>query len=199
MPTAKQQLRNRLREQRRALSCAYVADRSQRISRHLIAAPIFQRARTIILYSSTDKEVNTEAIWHEARRQDKRVYYPCLTSDRGEIEFVLRDDRQPLVPGVFGILVPPGNEILQWVAATDVVLSPGVGFDPAGHRLGRGRGYYDRAFRGVLSEAIRVGLAYDFQVVSDIPADDGDETVDYLVTETGCLMCSPQSAAPPST
>ena len=110
--------------------------------------------------------------------------------DKQEVEFVRRHDNEHLIPGVFDILVPPGENLLTSVAPTDLVLIPGVGFDRAGHRLGRGRGYYDRALRGVLAGALRVGLAHECQVVSHIPVDEHDERVDYIVTEERLIECA---------
>ena len=191
--TAKQRLRDRLRMQRRALPYADVVERSRRISRVFGASAIFRDARQVILYSPTENEVDTEAIWQHARQEGKRVYYPRLTTDRQEIEFVLRSEGKPLVPGAFDIPVPQGDELLAGVTATDVVVTPAVAFDSAGHRLGRGRGYYDRAFRSVLAGALRVGVAYAFQIIDEVPADIRDERVDYVVTEAGCLECTPQS------
>ncbi len=150
---------------------------------------MFHRARQISLYNSDENEVDTEGLWQAARRQGKYVYYPRVTVDKQDVEFVRRHDNEPLIPGVFDLLVPPGEDILRSVARTDLVLIPGVGFDRAGHRLGRGRGYYDRALRGVLAGALRVGLAHECQVVPHIPADPHDECVDYIVTEKRLIEC----------
>lgn len=194
MPTsiAKQRLRAHLRTQRRALSDAEVVAQSRRISRAFGASATFRDARQVVLYSPTENEVDTEAIWQHACGQGKRVYYPRLTTDRQEIEFVLRSKGQPLVPSAFGIPVPPGGTLLADVTATDVVVTPAVAFDRAGRRLGRGRGYYDRAFRGVLAGALRVGVAYGFQIVDEVPSDGRDEMVDYVITEAGWLECTSQ-------
>ena len=191
--TAKQRFRDRLRMQRRVLPCADVVERSRRIFQALGASAIFRDARQVILYSPTENEVDTEAIWQHARQEGKRVHYPRLTTDRREIEFVLRSEGQPLVPGAFDIPVPQGDELLAGVTAADVVVTPAVAFDRAGRRLGRGRGYYDRAFRSVLAGALRVGVAYAFQIIDEVPSDIRDERVDYVVTEAGCLECTPKS------
>lgn len=190
--TAKQRLRGHLRMQRRTLSDTDVAARSRHISRAFGASTIFRDARQVVLYSPTDNEVDTEAIWQHACRQGKRVYYPRLTTDRQEIEFVLRSEGQPLVPGAFGIPVPPGGTLLADMTATDVVVTPAVAFNRAGCRLGRGRGYYDRAFRGVLAGALRVGVAYGFQIIDEVPSDSRDEPVNCIVTEASWLECTSQ-------
>ena len=190
MLAEKRRLRTLLRQQRLALSAQDVRKNSQRIAARLCVQAMFHQARQILLYSPDENEVDTEGLWQEARRQGKYVYYPRVTADKQEVEFVRRHDNEPLIPGVFDILVPPGENLLTSVAQTDLVLIPGVGFDRAGHRLGRGRGYYDRALRDILAGALRVGLAHDYQIVAHIPIDEHDERVDYIVTEKRLVECA---------
>lgn len=189
MLAEKQRLRTLLGQQRRALSAQAVKKNSRRIADRLRAQAMFHQARQVLLYSSDDNEVDTEGLWWAARRRGIAAYYPRVTADKQKVEFVRRHDNEPLIPGIFDILVPPGEDLLTGVAQTDLVLIPGVGFDRAGHRLGRGRGYYDRALRGVLAGALRFGLAYECQVVSHIPVDPHDERVDYIVTEERLIEC----------
>lgn len=189
MPIEKKRLRALLLQQRRQLSAQEVSANSQRILAHLRAFPPFLLARTVVLYSAEIDEAQTEAIWQEAMNQGKVVYYPRIIADRSNLEFVRRYADAPLIPGMFNIPIPPGNDLLSELQTTDVVLTPGVGFDRKGGRLGRGKGYYDRAFRGVLASACRVALAYEFQILPTIPTDPTDERVHYIVTETETYDC----------
>jgi 5-formyltetrahydrofolate cyclo-ligase len=189
MQNEKKQLRARLRALRRNLSQPEVEEKSRLIFGQLRNFPPFLQAMTIVLYNADENEVQTEAIWQEALRQNKAVYYPRITADKADLEFVRRLPADQLVPGMFGILIPPGNDLLTGLSETDVVLTPGVGFDLHGHRLGRGRGYYDRAFRGVLAGALRFALAYEHQMVSVIPTTADDEPVHYVVTEARLIRC----------
>ena len=190
MLAEKRRLRVLLRQRRRALSARDVEENSQRITARLCAQAMFHQARQVLLYSPDENEVETEGLWQAACRRGIAVYYPRVTADKQAVEFVRRHDNEPLIPGVFDIPVPPGEDLLTSVSWTDLVLIPGVGFDRAGHRLGRGRGYYDRALRGVLAGALRVGLAHEFQVVSHVPVDPHDERVDYIVTEKRLIACA---------
>ena len=190
MLAEKRRLRTLLRQRRRALSAQDVRKNSQRIAARLYAQAMFHQARQILLYSSDENEVETEGLWQAACRRGIDVYYPRVTADKQEVEFVRRHDNEPLIPGVFDIPVPPGEDLLTSVAQTDLVLIPGVGFDRAGHRLGRGRGYYDRVLRDLLAGALRVGLAHDYQIVSHIPIDEHDQRVDYIVTEKRLIECA---------
>ncbi len=189
MPTKKPRLRSLLLKKRRQLSAQEVNDASQRILAHLRMFPPFLRAQTIVLYSAETDEIQTEAVWQEAVQQGKAVYYPRITTDRADLEFVRRFPDVPLIPGTFNIPIPPGNDLLTTLQTTDVVLTPGVGFDRRGHRLGRGKGYYDRAFRGPLVNAVRVALTFACQLLPEIPAGAEDECVHYLVTETEIVHC----------
>jgi 5-formyltetrahydrofolate cyclo-ligase len=189
MQEEKKQLRSLLRAQRRSLSPQEVTEKSRLITERLFGLKLFQQASTVVLYSADENEVVTEATWREALWQGKAVYYPRISTDRTNLEFVRRFPGAKLMPGAFGILIPPSNDLLHSLQATDVVLTPGVGFDEQGHRLGRGKGYYDRAFRGVLAGARRIALAYEFQVVPAIPAGRDDEPVQWIVTESRLIRC----------
>lgn len=185
----KKRLRVLLRSRRRSLLSADVKEKSQHIFEQLCAFDPFQKAQTIACYSANENEVLTAAIWQGANTQGKAVYYPRITGDTADLEFVRRYPGERLVPGTFGILIPPGENLLNGEQRADVVLVPGVGFDRQGHRLGRGRGYYDRALRGVLAGALRVALSYEFQLMPEIPVGPQDEAVDYIITETGLIRC----------
>jgi 5-formyltetrahydrofolate cyclo-ligase len=190
MRPEKKQLRTQLRAQRRALSAQDVQEKSRAIADRLLAFSPFQQASTIVLYNADENEVVTEALWRAAVEHKKAVFYPRISANRQHLEFVRREPGAQLVVGTFNILIPPGDELLAGLASTDMVLTPGVGFDLHGHRLGRGKGYYDRAFRGVLAGALRVALAYELQVVPEIPAGPDDERVDWIVTEERLVRCS---------
>lgn len=185
----KQSLRTLLRARRRSLSLAEVRAMSQRIAERLVVMPQFLRADSLVLYNANDHEVETDMIWQAAMRQGKVVYYPRISTDRASLEFIRRRPGDTLTPGTFGIVIPPGDELLAALQPTDIVLTPGVGFDERGHRLGRGKGYYDRAFRGVLAGAVRIAPAYELQVVPAIPTGPADEKVDWIMTEKRLIEC----------
>ncbi len=193
MSEEKQFLRTLLRARRRSLSLADVRALSQRIAERLIMMPQFVRADSLVLYNANDHEVETDLLWQAAIQQGKSVYYPRISADRASLEFIRRRPDDTLIPGTFGILSPSGDELLTGLQPTDVVLTPGVGFDEKGHRLGRGKGYYDRAFRGVLSGAVRIAPAYELQIVPTIPAGPADEQVDWIVTEKRKMECRMQN------
>lgn len=186
----KKQLRSFLRKRRRDLSPHEVIESSRLVTQRLLTFAPFRQASTVVLYNADENEVVTEAIWQAAVKQDQAVYYPRITADKADLEFVRRYPGEQLVLGTFNILIPSGNQLLLGMQPSDIVLTPGVGFDEKGHRLGRGKGYYDRAFRGVLADALRVALAYELQMVSTLPSGPEDERVQWIVTESRLLACS---------
>ena len=168
-------------------------EKSRRICDRLQTFAPFEAAIRLVLYAADDKEVQTEAVW--AAAQSKAVYYPRVSLDRSRLEFVRRYPHDRLVTGLFGIPVPPGNERLApGQGGHTLVLTPGLGFDAEGRRLGRGKGYYDRAFGRVLAGALRVAVAYDCQVVDRIPSSPHDEGVDWIVTESRLIDCRAERA-----
>lgn len=132
----------------------------------------------------------------------KHVYLPVLSSDRhGRLEFAryLPDSR--MLPNRFNIPEPqvvPGS--LVSARALDLALTPLVGFDSTGGRLGMGGGYYDRTFaflrnRRHWKKPHLIGLAYDFQRVSHLERKAWDVPLEAVVTETGIRLCSGDDSA----
>jgi 5-formyltetrahydrofolate cyclo-ligase len=107
-----------------------------------------------------------------------------------EVQLFRLEAISELVPGTFGILEPtaelrelPPRQVLP--SQIDLALVPGVVFDRQGNRLGYGRGFYDRLLRQLPREVLRVGLAFECQVVEELPVEPHDERMDWLVTEAG--------------
>ena len=197
MQKDKKKLRSLLRKRRRDLPQADVQQKSRFIFERLQTLPLFQNATTVVSYAADENEVQTEAIWRAAIQNNKAVYYPRFSLDRTNLEFVRRYPNDVLIPGTCSILIPPGNDTLEAGHDKDtVVVTPGVGFDTNGRRLGRGKGYYDRTFLwGALAGAVRVALAYELQIVPTIPSGSRDAHVDWIVTEERWIDCSAKETA----
>jgi 5-formyltetrahydrofolate cyclo-ligase len=102
-----------------------------------------------------------------------------------------------LVAGAFGIREPRGDlpAVGQEERCSEGVLwlVPGVAFDAAGHRLGRGRGYYDRLLAGVRGPC--VGVAWEWQVIGHVPASAHDVPMGWIVTDTRTIACGSGAAS----
>lgn len=108
------------------------------------------------------------------------------------LEWARVDEWDALAPGPFGIPAPPPEAPAAILEPGDVVLVPGLAFDAAGWRLGRGGGFYDRAFPPGVPGPLLVGVAYAFQLVDLVPHDSRDRRVDAIVTERGLVWVEAQ-------
>jgi 5-formyltetrahydrofolate cyclo-ligase len=178
----KRSIRDELLARRRHLAVETCLGRSLAAQQTLLLTPEFVAATVVALYSPVRNEVFTEEIFTEARRCGKTLTYPRI---RGTLlEFVEVRERQELEPGAYGILEPGGGQVVQ-LAALELIVVPGVAFDLAGHRLGYGKGFYDRFLhehRGQL-----VGLCFDFQLVEKLPVEAHDVRMNMVVTEERTL------------
>jgi 5-formyltetrahydrofolate cyclo-ligase len=106
----------------------------------------------------------------------------------GRLEFAPVERWEDLRPGRYGVLEPASEALV--LGPADLVVVPGLAFDLAGHRLGRGAGYYDRTFAGRSRRPRLVGFAHAFQLLDAVPHGAGDCAVDAVVTEAGIHCCS---------
>lgn len=147
----------------------------------------FREARCLALYSAIHNEVSTDEILGQALDRGKSLVFPRVSGE--DLEFVLIESPSELVSGAFGVKEPKSCNLVP-VEKLDLIVVPGVVFDQRGHRLGYGRGYYDRALAKCQSHCMKVGFAYDFQLVEELPATDYDETLSMLFTESQTLNFS---------
>jgi len=133
----------------------------------------------VFAYFPVRGEVDPRPLMRRALREGRTVVLPRVTGPR-DMEFVAIRGFGGRVPGPFGIPEPrPGAKISP--SRADIMVVPGLAFTPDGHRLGYGGGYYDRLLRGRPFPA--VGLAFESQVVPQLPRHRGDEALDAFVTE----------------
>jgi len=144
----------------------------------------------LVIFLSFGSEIDTRPVISGLFAENSPDLLLLLPSLRRSKEIVLRPWRKddPLTPGPFGILEPETRESVS-PGEVDLFILPGVGFDRAGHRLGYGRGYYDRLLSRSGVGGLRAGLAFSEQVVPEIPSGPGDIPVQYLVTEKGWVAC----------
>jgi 5-formyltetrahydrofolate cyclo-ligase len=149
------------------------------------ALPEAREARAVGLYAGLPDELPTRPLFEAVRDARKTALLPrCLDDDR--LAFVAVERWGDLVPGRHGVPEPEGEP--ETLGPEDVVAVPGVAFDAAGRRLGRGRAYYDRTFPpGAAGGPWLVGVGYAFQVVDRVPAAPHDRRVEAVLTERETL------------
>lgn len=147
----------------------------------------FDKAEVIGVYKACFGEVETDDIFLTAQSRGKTVLYPRTDRKQRKLDFGVVKDIGSLVPGEYDIPEPARDS--EWVSPgeIDLLIMPGVAFDRQGGRLGMGGGYYDRILAKLEKNTVRMGLAYEFQIVDHVPLDEYDERVDCLVTESGIL------------
>ncbi len=179
-------LRQEMLAARRGLSAEDRAAASRAIAARVIALPAFAAARTVAVYRPMGAEVDTAPIVASALGAAKRVAWPRIAGGAPGLGFAACFPAE-LVPGPRGTLAPPPGAPEVPPASLDLVLVPGLAFDAAGRRLGRGGGYYDSALAAVAGRTLLVGLAFDCQIAPEIPVDPHDARVDLVATESRLL------------
>ena len=190
-----------LRREIRRRKQQYTPSQLEELSEPIIARlrPHLVDARVIMAYYSLPDEVNTHQLLDDLVAEGKTVLLPKVL-DATTMELRRYTGPHDLAPGPFGILEPTGSpfHLSTFSPSIDVAIIPGIAFDAQGHRLGRGRGYYDRFLRtmgtvpSVRSAAnyrgtvpsVRpclLGLCFDFQKVPSVPVDPTDIPVNQVI------------------
>lgn len=146
----------------------------------------FTQARCIALYAPIRNEVDTGLLFDEARRLGKRVLYPRVCGEAMRFHEVT--DAACLEQGAFGILEPCATGAGYPPDEADLIVVPGVAFDTTGHRIGFGKGYYDRCLFRLGKTPVLVGLCHDFQLLEQIPSEGHDIRMQYLVTDRRTVL-----------
>jgi 5-formyltetrahydrofolate cyclo-ligase len=171
----KDELRQQIRQQKRQFTPEQLAELSLPVLARL--RPLLAEAQTIMAYYSLSDEVCTHQLIDELVAEGKTVLLPKVLDDE-TMEWRYYTCYDDLKEGAFHIMEPVGG-LFTGKDQIDVVLVPGIAFDAIGHRLGRGKGYYDRFLQSV--PAIKkIGVCFDFQKVDEVPSEAHDIKVDIV-------------------
>ena len=152
---------------------------------HLAMWIDWHRAKTVAAYCALDSEPHVLTPWPEA----KTVLLPRIEADALDLRVV--GGPGELIEGRFGISEPPPHAPRAQPKA-DFILVPGLAFDPAGGRLGRGGGFYDRFLAGF--EGVKVGVCFPELLVDEIPMEEHDVRMDFVVTSEGIICCDSENS-----
>lgn len=173
----KQTLRAQIRAAKRQHSSAQLADFSNNLCIKILNMPAYQSAHTLLLYSPLQDEADVSPIIDNAYKNGKTVLLPKVVGD--DLELHIYKGVDTLERGAFGILEPTGEVFLDY-NQIELAIVPGMAFDKAGHRLGRGKGYYDRLLPS-LKNAYKIGVCFPFQYLDEIPNEEHDVVMDEVV------------------
>jgi 5-formyltetrahydrofolate cyclo-ligase len=185
----KKDIRSTILKKRNGMSLSEVLEKSKQIKLQLFHMEEFKEAKTILFYVSYDNEVYTHEMIKESLKMRKQVVVPKTDKNNRTIicsSLLTGDD---LSPGAYTIL-EPRQECVNKVSleSIDLIIIPGVAFDCRGNRIGHGMGYYDRLLQKKTS-AHRLGLAFEFQIVENIPSEKHDIKIEKIITEERIIIC----------
>lgn len=159
---------------------------SAQIRDRLKEQAIWKKAGSVLFFAPLPDEVDVWPLLEDALTGGKIAALPRFDSTGNcYVACQVKNLRSELVPGQFGIREPGAHCIEIPFNRLDWVLVPGVGFDLQGRRLGRGRGFYDRLLADV--DGIKCGIAFDEQVVNEVPAGPSDVRLNFILTPTRCV------------
>jgi len=181
---SKKALRTQIKTRLQQLGRDEIARRSIGAARQLLAEPEYQQAEVVMVYLSLPTEADTTPLVLDAWRQHKRVLAPQIGwESRCMMPVQIRNLDTDVATNQYGVR-EPARGVPCPIELVDLVVVPGLGFDGAGNRLGRGRGYYDRFLGNAKFRGVACGFALEEQVVDGIPTNERDVPVSMLVTDS---------------
>jgi 5-formyltetrahydrofolate cyclo-ligase len=193
-------IRKRLRGLRKTTPLTACAERSSRIVENLDTLAALRGAKAVALFWPMEErhEVDLRPLDARLRARGVRVAYPAVLST-GEMVFDWVDDVSSMRLHPLGFLEPSTNELEEPLPVPralldlDVIVVPAIALDPTGQRIGYGGGNYDRVLP-TYARATTIGVAYDFQLIPEVPAVEGDVPVQWVVTDRRILEASREGA-----
>lgn len=189
MGSTKSELRRHALASRNALSAAYREACSQKITRLLCQLPEYTAASNLLLYASFGSEVDTCFIARQALTDQKKLFFPKVCEN--QMSFIQVTELASLEKGYRGIPEPKGSTVWDdTLYASSLLVLPGVAFDRSHHRIGYGKGFYDR-FLAVCRNHNRlphsIALSFQSQIIPHIPVESHDYLPDQILTENGAF------------
>lgn len=178
----KRELRALARQRKAAHTPEELGTMSEQTCGGVCRSALWQQAKRVLLYHPLPDEVDVTPLLNLATQQGKRVYLPVVTGP-SSIEVRAWTPHAIMHTGAYGIQEPSGREIsAEEYMQIDLAIVPGMAFDLQGHRLGRGKGYYDRLLAR-LSTAHRMGVCFPFQVFAGIPSEAHDISMESIICD----------------
>lgn len=182
----KNQLRKQIREQGVILDSQQKLGFSRDIINKILTLDKFKEAKCVMSYISIKDEVETSELLKSCLSMGKRLCVPYIDLENKGIMYSVEitDIESQLSVGTYGILEPKDISKKVEVSEVDFIIIPGIAFDLAKRRLGRGAGYYDRYLEGILPKTVKCALCFDHQIVERVPFEEHDKRMDIILTPT---------------
>ena len=173
----KKELRSMIRARKRAMTEAEIVEKSEKLGKLFAESALYKNARTIYGSMPYNQEVRTVPMLEQALRDGKKVAVPKCYGE--EMRFIYLDDLTQVEKGYANIPEPIADEPVA-DDETALVLMPGLAFDPQGHRIGYGGGFYDK-FLASEPDHPTLALCYDFQMLPHLETEEFDMPVDCVL------------------
>lgn len=181
-------MREEIRTRRSRSNQRDINKHNKEIVSHISVSRMFLEGKIIMGYLAMDSEVNIDPVLQLAISSAKIVCVPRILDQEGHMEAVQLLSLKHVEKDAFGIRTPKEPCEVINPSDIDLVLVPGEGFTPAGGRLGKGKGFYDR-FLPSCTKAKTLGVGFEAQVVKELPLNGQDVKINYLVTERSLRVC----------
>ena len=176
----KDELRRKMKNLRREF--LKKEDASDIIQEKILSMEVFLKSSCVCIYSSAFGEVNTNRLIEKAVSMKKKILMPRSNEDN-TLSLVRYNGK--FREGLFGIKEPDSSDLADY-AEPDLIIVPGLAFARDGHRLGFGKGYYDRLLEK--SNGYKIGICYSFQLMDKVPTESFDVPLDAIVTEKEVII-----------
>lgn len=178
----KEKIRGLVRKRRCELDSEWIEEKSFPIQQSLSHLPEFVEADIVSCYLAMPFEVRTDRIIEKCWQEDKTVCVPAFRRSANRYDLTRVEKNTSIVEGPWKIPEPAET---AWISSNevDLIVVPGMAFDPHCGRLGHGGGHYDRIMKNGQDKLFKVGLAFEFQVFDLVPMDERDVCMDAVVTE----------------
>ncbi len=179
----KNQTRKKLHGILNGLGDRAIFEKSLMASERLCRLPEFENAKVVMMFFSVHREIDTSFALIEALRQHKTLVLPRINWEKKSMDPVRIETLNcEIAVGRKAVREPVGGEIIP-ISEIDLVVTPGLGFDDCGGRIGRGAAFYDRFFSQEDFRGTRCGFTFEEQVLDSIPMAPHDQTMNLLCTD----------------
>lgn len=186
------ELRAQVRETLKKISASERAAASLEICKRLEQQELWRKAHSILFYAPLSDEPDIWRLLVDSLAADKTVLLPRFERERGHyVACQIKDATRDIATGQFGVREPAASCVTITLKSLDLILVPGIAFDLDGHRLGRGKGFYDRLL--AVLEGPTCGVAFDQQIVPRIPVEPHDVHLNCILTPTRWQAVSPRA------
>lgn len=176
----KEEIRKYIVEQKNRVPELMLIQRSGIIEKMVTTLPEYKKAKTLLIYVSKKQEVETTRLIESAWEDGKEVAVPKVSDNHKDMRFITIDSFDRLKEGYFHVLEPEYG--MEYDDPNPLVIMPGVAFDLSCHRVGYGKGFYDR-FLKRHPDYKKIALSFDFSLLKEVPHDENDIDPDLIVTD----------------